>query len=66
MRGLFTNALNHLNPSGYQGNITSPQFGQPSGVNTGFGGGGPGAGAQGGGGGSPNNRRIVLQTQFTF
>jgi hypothetical protein len=58
---MMINALNHLNPAMYQGNITSPQFGQPTGVNTGFGGGGVGAAAS-----AANNRRIMLQTQFTF
>ena len=41
----FTNILNHLNPGGYQGVLTSNEFGQPTSVNTGFGGGfggGPG------------------------
>jgi hypothetical protein len=58
----ITNVLNHFNPGGYQGVITSPQFLQPTTVNTGFGGGGP----LGGGGGAANNRRIELDLRFTF
>ena len=38
----ITNVLNHFNPAGYQGVITSPQFLEPTSVNTGFGGGGVG------------------------
>jgi len=63
------NILNHLNPGGYTGNLNSPQFGQPSSVNTGFGGGGfPGGGPGGGGpGGSvANNRRVDMSLRFTF
>jgi hypothetical protein len=58
---MFTNVLNHVNPGGYVGNLTSPQFGQPTGVNTGFGGGG-----FGGAGTTADNRRLQLQTRFTF
>jgi hypothetical protein len=64
------NILNHMNPGGYTGNLNSPQFGQPSTVNTGFGGGGgPGGGGPGGGGpgGSvANNRRVEMSLRFTF
>lgn len=59
---MFNNVLNHVNPSGYVGSLNSPQFGQPTSVNTGFGGGGPG----GFGGTVANNRRIEFQTRFTF
>jgi hypothetical protein len=65
----FTNVLNHLNPAGYQGVLTSPQFGQATSVNTGFGGGGVGGGGGGGGGGAgstANNRRIDLSIRFNF
>ena len=31
------NLFNHINPSGYQGNLLSPQFGQPTTIATGFG-----------------------------
>jgi hypothetical protein len=66
----FTNMLNHLNPGGYQGVLTSNQFGQATSVNTAFGGGGGGgggAGGPGGGGGSTaNNRRIDLSMRFNF
>jgi hypothetical protein len=61
---MVTNVLNHLNPAGYQGNINSPQFGEPTSVNTGFGG-GPGGGGPGGGG-SANNRRVEFQARFNF
>ena len=58
----ITNVLNHFNPAGYQGVITSPQFLEPTTVNTGFGGGGVGMG----GGGTANNRRIEFDSRFTF
>jgi hypothetical protein len=63
-----TNILNHLNPGGYQGVITSNQFGEPTSVNTGFGGGGGGGmlGGFGGGGGAANNRRIDLSIRLNF
>ncbi|HTX36675.1 MAG TPA: TonB-dependent receptor [Bryobacteraceae bacterium] len=57
-----TNILNHFNPAGYQGVITSPQFLEATTVNTGFGGGGVG----GGGAGAANNRRIEFDSRFTF
>jgi hypothetical protein len=60
----FENLLNHLNPGGYQGVITSPYFLQATSVNTGFGGGGPGG--PGGFGGAANNRRVQLGVRFTF
>jgi hypothetical protein len=60
-----TNVLNHFNPGGYQGVLTSTQFGQPTTVNTGFGGGGfQGGPAQAGS--VANNRRIELQTRLSF
>ena len=58
----ITNVLNHFNPAGYQGVITSPQFLDPTSVNTGFGGGGVG----GSGPGTANNRRIEFDSRFTF
>ena len=61
------NILNHFNPGGYNGNMTSPYFLQATAVNSAFGGGGPGGGGPGGGGGSiANNRRIDLSLRFTF
>ena len=57
----FTNVLNHLNPGGYQGSLTSPQFGEATSVNTGFGG-GPGGGV----GSTANNRRIDLSVRLNF
>ena len=59
---MFNNLLNHYNPGGFVGNLNSLQFGQATGINTGFGG-GPGGG---GGGSAANNRRIEFQTRFTF
>jgi len=62
----FTNILNHTNPGGYQGVLTSNQFGEPTSVNTGFGGGfGPG-GSGAFGGGTANNRRVELSLRFSF
>ena len=65
---MFNNVLNHVNPGGYTGNLNSPQFGQPTSVNTGFGGGGPGGGGPGGGpgGSTANNRRIEMSLRFAF
>jgi Carboxypeptidase regulatory-like domain len=57
-----TNLPNHFNGAGYQGVITSPQFLDPTTVNTGFGGGG----VVGAGGGTANNRRIEFDSRFTF
>ena len=56
------NVLNHFNPGGYQGVITSPQFLQATSVNTGFGGGGFGPG----GNNAANNRRIEFDLRFSF
>ena len=61
---MFNNVLNHVNPAGYTGILTSPQFGEPTSINSGFGGGGPGGG--GFGGTVANNRRIELQLRFSF
>ncbi|HTX38414.1 MAG TPA: carboxypeptidase regulatory-like domain-containing protein [Bryobacteraceae bacterium] len=58
----ITNILNHDNPGGYQGVLTSNQFGEATSVNTGYGGGFSGAG----GGSTANNRRIELSLRFTF
>jgi hypothetical protein len=58
-----TNILNHFNPSGYNGNLTSTYFGLPTGANTSFGGGGiGGAGA----GSSANNRRLDFSVALNF
>jgi len=63
----FTNILNHDNPGGYQGVLTSNQFGQPTSVNTGFGGGFGGPGGPGGPGGTTaNNRRVEMSLRFSF
>jgi hypothetical protein len=59
----ITNVLNHFNPAGYQGVVTSPQFLEATTVNTGFGGGGFGGF---GGMGAANNRRIEFDSRFTF
>jgi hypothetical protein len=64
---MFNNILNHVNPGGYTGILTSPQFGQPSSINSGFGGGGPGGFGGGPGGFSvANNRRIEMSLRFNF
>jgi hypothetical protein len=52
-------------PGGYQGVLTSNQFGQPTSVNTGFGGGGFGSGGFGNGS-VANNRRIDFSIRFNF
>jgi hypothetical protein len=57
-----TNILNHDNPGGYQGVLTSNQFGQATSVNTGYGGGFVTAG----GGTTANNRRVELSLRFSF
>ena len=62
----FTNILNHNNPGGYQGVLTSNQFGQPTSVNTGFGGGQGGPGGGGPNGSSADNRRVELSIRFSF
>jgi len=60
----FNNIVNHFNPGGYNGNMTSPYFLVPTSVNSGFGG---GAFVPGGGSGSvANNRRIDMSIRFTF
>jgi hypothetical protein len=63
---MVTNILNHFNPGGYQGQITNPNFLQPTSVNTGFGGGGRGGFGGFGGGAEANNRRVEFQTRLTF
>ncbi len=71
------NILNHFNPAGYQGVLTTTQFLQPTTINTGFGGGGINTGVNAGGigagavtggpaGSVANNRRIELETRLTF
>jgi hypothetical protein len=57
----FNNILNHYNPSGYVGNLNSPQFGQATGISTGY-----GAGFGRGGGGSANNRRLDFSMRLNF
>jgi hypothetical protein len=56
------NILNTVNLGNYEGNLSSPLFGQPKSVAGSFGGFG------GGGGGSPNagNRRIYMNLRFNF
>ncbi len=56
---MVTNVLNHDNQGGYVGYPSSPQFGQPTNVFTGFG----GAGA---GGTQANNRRVELGMRLQF
>jgi len=52
------NLLNHTNPGPIIGNITSPLFGR---ANQPAGGGGPAGFSE-----AANNRRLELQTRFTF
>jgi hypothetical protein len=59
-----TNVLNHYNPSGINGTLTSTFFGEPTGANTSFGGGGPGG--RGGGGSNANNRRLDMSVSLNF
>ena len=60
----INNILNHYNPAGFVGNLNSPQFGQATGIVTGYGGGG---GAGGGPGGvAANNRRIDFSMRLNF
>ena len=61
----ISNVLNHFNPGGYSGNMSSPTFLQPTSINSGFGGGGGGFGGFGGGM-SANNRRVDMSLRFTF
>jgi len=66
---MFNNILNHVNPAGYTGILTSPQFGLPSTINSGFGGGGLGGPGGFGGPGGPsvaNNRRIEMSLRLNF
>ncbi|HKE26590.1 MAG TPA: carboxypeptidase regulatory-like domain-containing protein [Bryobacteraceae bacterium] len=58
----ITNLPNHFNPAGYQGVITSPQFLQPTTVNTGFGGGG----VSGASNSPANNRRVEFNMRLNF
>lgn len=59
----INNVLNHFNPGGVVGVMTSPFLGEATTVNTGFGGGGFGGGF---GGGTANNRRIETYIRFSF
>jgi hypothetical protein len=47
------NLLNHLNPGGYVGNLSSPLFGQSTAMNNGF-------------SETSNNRKVQFGTLFTF
>jgi hypothetical protein len=55
---MAANVLNHVNPAGYTGVLTSPEFAQPTTLNGGFGGFGGGVAA--------NNRRLEFQMRFSF
>ncbi len=59
----FVNILNHFNPGGYEGVVTSPYFLEPTSVNAAFGGGGFYGSAAGT---MANNRRIEFQSRLTF
>ena len=58
----ITNVLNHYNPSGINGTLTSTLFGEPTGANTSFGGGRGG----GGQGSNANNRRLDMSVSLNF
>ncbi len=58
----ITNVLNHYNPSGINGTLTSTLFGDPTGANTSFGGGRGGMGA----GSNANNRRLDFAVSLNF
>ena len=58
---MSTNFLNHYNPSGINGTLTSTLFGLPTGANTSFGGGG-GRGM----GSNANNRRLDMSVSLNF
>lgn len=69
----ISNAFNHVNAASPVGNLSSPLFGQSTGLAGSFGGFGPGAGAGGGPGGGgvgaaadAGNRRIELQVRASF
>ncbi len=47
------NILNHLNPGGYVGTLSSPLFGQSTSMNNGF-------------SDTSNNRKVQFGTQFIF
>ena len=61
----FQNLLNHVNLNAPVGILTSPLFGQSTGVGGSFGGFGPGGGFGGGGQGA-GNRKVTLSARFTF
>lgn len=56
------NAFNHVNLGSPVGQLSSPLFGQSTGLGGGF---GPGGGGPGGGG-AAGNRRIELQLRLSF
>ena len=61
----FQNLLNHVNLNAPVGNLSSPLFGQSTGLGGSFGGFGPGGGFGGGGAGA-GNRKVTLSARFTF
>lgn len=61
----FQNLLNHVNLNSPVGNLSSPLFGQSTGLGGSFGGFGPGGGFGGGGAGA-GNRKVTLSARFTF
>ncbi|HEV2884710.1 MAG TPA: hypothetical protein VGW36_07630, partial [Pyrinomonadaceae bacterium] len=65
----FQNLFNKVNLGTPVGNLSSPFFGQSTGLSSGFGGfGGPGGGGGGGfgGGSGVGNRRVTAQVRFNF
>ena len=64
----FQNLFNNVNLGSPQGNLSSPFFGQSTGLAPFFGGFGPGGGGGGGGfgGSGVGNRRVTAQVRFNF
>ena len=60
----FQNLLNHVNLGTPVGNLSSPLFGQSTGLSGSFGFFGPGG--FGGGGTGVGNRRVTLSARFSF
>ncbi|HKO43896.1 MAG TPA: carboxypeptidase regulatory-like domain-containing protein [Pyrinomonadaceae bacterium] len=62
----FQNLFNNVNLGSPQGNLSSPFFGESTGLAPFFGGFGPGGGGGGFGGSGVGNRRVTAQVRFSF
>ena len=62
----FQNLFNNVNLGTPQGNLSSPFFGESTGLAPFFGGFGPGGGGGGFGGSGVGNRRVTAQVRFSF